>query len=760
MKKFFVLIAAFLIVAGQISANPVDVNTAKNLGVKYLTANVVSAKGITDVQHVYTLSSETGVPYLYVFNYENGFVVMSADDRAHPVLGYDEGCAFDENNIPDGLEYYLGHYGRQIQYAIDNDLVAEDAIAEQWELLREEGNVVKTRMDRAVNPLLTTTWDQGWPYNYYAPSCTSYYIGNHCYAGCVACAMSQVMKFWNWPETGVGSHTYSTSSYGGTLSADFGSTTYDWSIMPNQLGSSANAAAQAVALLMYHCGVSVDMNFTPNGSGANTGDVPDAVKQHFRYASCTVMRYRDLYTREAWEDMIIECLDRGIPTVYAGSGSDGGHAFNCDGYNNQRYFHFNWGWSGSYNTYFQIDALNTGNGSFNENQRVVVNMIPDYIYSAMVPAIETLEANVADDVTKTVTLSWTVPSVSATGSALTEVQKITIKRDGTVLNTYNNMTPGTTMTFEDTVDDYGAYQYTIVGANYGMDGEAFTQVVVFGPSCHWKLITQTSNFQGWNGGRLKIVGGNGTVIKEVALTTAAQTGEKIRLPEGSFEMQWDAPTEPVSALTITLKNSAGETAYTYTGSSSALPASLYQGNNDCPNCTPPTDFAGEFAYQGNAYGALLSWQCGYAPSKFKVYRSEDGDNYTEVASVNGGLSGYFDEVANGTYYYKVTAYSSACESNPAHTTEDVGYVVVMVNAVAENSINAKLYPNPTTGNLKIEAASIKTVSVFNLVGQKVYEDNINANECVINMKDYGMGVYMVKIQTESGVTTQKVSVIE
>ena len=397
MKKLLVIVAALVVFAGQMFAAPVDVNTAKELGAKFLKNNVVSAKDITDVEHVYTFSNDEGVAYLYVFNYDNGFVVMAADDRAYPVLGHGDEGAFDINNIPDGMLYFFGHYGRQIQYAIDNELVAEADVTEQWDLLRKEGVTMKTRGEKAVQPLLTTTWNQDWPYNYYAPACQSYWTNNHCYAGCVATAMSQVMKYWNWPETGVGEHSYSSSSYGGTLSANFGNTTYEWSIMPNSV-TSANAGGLAVALLMYHCGIAVDMDYAPDGSGAHTEDVADALITYFRYGACANMKSRDSYTRTKWEDMLIEQLDRGIPFVYAGSDSNGGHAFNCDGYNNQRRFHFNWGWSGSGNNYFQIDALNSGNGNFNSYQRAVFEIIPDYIYNAMVPEME-MTVEVEDAIT-------------------------------------------------------------------------------------------------------------------------------------------------------------------------------------------------------------------------------------------------------------------------------------------------------------------------------------------------------------------------
>ena len=758
MKKLLVIIAAIAFMAGQVFANPVDVNTAKNLGVKYLKNNVLSAKNIADAEHVYTLSSEDNTPYLYVFNHENGYVVVAADDRAYPILGYSDGEAFDVNNIPEGIRYFLGHYGRQIQYAIDNELVAEADVVEQWNLLEKEGVTMKTRMDRAVNPLLATVWDQGWPYNYYAPACQSYWTNNHCYAGCVATAMSQVMKFWNWPETGVGEHSYSSSSYGGTLSANFGNTTYDWSIMPNTV-SSANAGGLAVALLMYHCGIAVDMDYAPDGSGAHTEDVAPALIDYFRYGACANVKSRDSYTKTQWEDMLIAQLDRGIPFVYAGSDTDGGHAFNCDGYNDQRKFHFNWGWSGQYNnTYYAIDALNTGNGHFNSYQRAVFDIMPDYIYDAMVPAIETLTVSVDDAMTKTVNIAFVVPTTSESGATLTSIEKIYLKRNGETIQTYNNPQPGNTITYDDNVSTYGAYEYTLVGENGGFEGKSFSQVVIVGPNCTWKFVCQTTNFQGWNDGKLQAVGANGTVFKELTMTSSSPLSEKVQFPEGNFTLMWKAPATQVSSITITLKDSAGQTAFTVTGSSTQLNSTLYTGNNDCPNCTAPTNFAGGYE---SGTGVVLTWNCDYSPSKFKIYRSENGEDYTEVGEADGSANQYVQVVGGGTYYYKVTAYSSACESTPAVTSNNADFVVVTAPlAVAENNVNARIYPNPTTGNIRIEASDLNNVAVYNLVGQKVYEENINGDECVINMKDFGSGIYMVKIQTVNGSTTQKVSVIE
>jgi hypothetical protein len=760
MKKFLLLVSAVIMFAGQMFANPVDVNTAKTLGAKYLKNNVLSAKNIADVEHVYTLNSDNGTPYLYVFNHEKGYVVVAADDRAYPILGYGEGAAFDVNNIPDGLRYFLGHYGRQIQYAIDNELVAEQDVVEQWELLRKEGIIMKTRMENVVTPLLATTWNQDWPYNYYAPACQSYWTNNHCYAGCVATAMSQVMKYWNWPETGVGEHSYSTSTYGGTLSANFGETTYNWSIMPNSLGSSATTAAQAVALLMYHCGIAVDMDYDPSGSGAHTEDIPGAVVDYFRYGAGTYVDARDYYTKTAWEDKLIALLDRGIPMVYAGADTDGGHAFNCDGYNAQRYFNFNWGWSGSYNNYYQIDALNTGNGHFNSSQRAVFDMVPDYIYEAMVPAIETMEVAVVDAITKTAIISFTVPAVSESGAALTSIAKIEIKRNGTVIKTYNNPQPGEQITYEDTVSDYGSYEYTIVGENDNIKGKSYSQTVMFGPNCTWKVTCQTTNFQGWNNGMLQFCGSNGTVFHEVTMTNSSPFSEKFQIPEGTFTIKWVAPTSTVSSLTITLKNSANQQTYNFSGASTQLSGTIYTGNNDCEGCTAPTAFAGQYAYEEGLDGTLLTWNCSYTPSNFKVYRSEDGVEYEEIAKIDGSLNEYFDGVnVVGNYYYQVTAYSSTCESTPAITADDTDFVIVEVLDVPENSIDARIYPNPANDNLMIHAEGITEVVVMNSLGQIVYRFSGSTEALDIDTTSLEAGIYMVNVKTVKGMTTDRIVIM-
>lgn len=227
-------------------------------------------------------------------------------------------------------------------------------------------------------PLMTTKWNQSPYYNALCPA--------NSVTGCVATAMAQIMKYWNYPAKGTGFHSYNHPTYG-TLSANFGGTTYQWSSMPNTV----NSANNAVATLMYHCGVSVNMDYSPQSSGAYViQDSPTpqacseyALKTYFGYRSTLQGVQRNNYNQTQWINLLKIELNAGRPVLYAGFGSGGGHAFVCDGYDNNNFFHFNWGWGGSSDGYFQTSALNPGSlgtgggsGGFNSDQQVVIGIQP------------------------------------------------------------------------------------------------------------------------------------------------------------------------------------------------------------------------------------------------------------------------------------------------------------------------------------------------------------------------------------------------
>ena len=322
---------------------------------------------------VYTGAAIDGTDCYYVFSLQpTGFVIVAADERAEPILGYSYDNPFMVEGMPDNVRGWLDHYGKQIKEAVDNDIQPSTQITEKWTLLRA-GHAIPTRSITAVSPLLQTTWDQNQYYNLKCPSDLNG-PGGHVYAGCVATAMAQIIRYWQWPNSGFNSHSYTHSNYG-TLSVDFGSVTHNYNNMPNSLSSSSTSTQKnAVATLIYHCGVAVDMDYAADGSAAYTYTVPNALYNYFAYAENGTYVYKPDYSDTEWSNMIKQELNNSRPVFYAGSGS-GGHAFVCDGYDNNGNFHFNWGWSGSYNSgYYALDALTPGNHNYSEGQEAIIGI--------------------------------------------------------------------------------------------------------------------------------------------------------------------------------------------------------------------------------------------------------------------------------------------------------------------------------------------------------------------------------------------------
>ena len=262
MKKYLMSLLALVLGIGMVQAHPVDVSQAKYVGQQFVQANFQQSRQMDDLTLVYTGTSNRGEACFYVFNVGNGgFVMVSADDFYRPIIGYSEERSFDAENINPELGYMLNELiaGRTGRLAGK----ATPTVAAEWQSVMNSGKLISRNGGREKFYLVQTKWDQGNPYNYYCPQSAGGPNGR-CYAGCVATAMSQVMKYWNHPLKGNGSHTYNSGGPGYPsfpgLSANFGATNYDWENMPLQLNaSSPQVQIEAVATLMYHCGVSVNI---------------------------------------------------------------------------------------------------------------------------------------------------------------------------------------------------------------------------------------------------------------------------------------------------------------------------------------------------------------------------------------------------------------------------------------------------------------------------------------------------------------------
>lgn len=400
MKRTLLLTAALFAFAASLNATAVDQDAARRVATHfwntYRPTELKSAGNVIEV-------SFPELSHLHIFSIDGtGFVIVSGDDRVTPVLGYSFHNLFPAELNPE-VGYWLDGYEQQLAYVAKSDLVATEKVANQWKSLLSEEGVPDTPIDLTDIPaLLSTEWDQGDPYNRYCPFDST--RNNRTVVGCVATAMAQIMKYWDYPSFGEGSHSYvhrywldETSL--GTISADFGSTTYLWQYMPNTLLSfSPEHQRKAVGILSFHCGVAVDMMYgtsAQGGSGAYSSCndwisqcATNAFWQYFKYDTTLFYAERDDHSDSSWTALIDTQLAQRHPIYYDGSDhSGGGHAFVLDGSDLEGRYHFNWGWSGYGNGFYTIDNLAPGSGgagsnsthSYNEGQGAIFGIKPAFV---------------------------------------------------------------------------------------------------------------------------------------------------------------------------------------------------------------------------------------------------------------------------------------------------------------------------------------------------------------------------------------------
>lgn len=421
MKKHLLVLLSLLLAVMTVQAERISQEDAALVANNFMNAASASGakKSVKPMKLLKAASATQNQYYVYENANGEGWVMVAADDAVAPILAYSKTGQFRTDNMPDNVRNWLGKYDKFIQKVSEDGVVASKETQTQWNKLRKglpddpAGTII-------IGPLVKAQWDQDEPYNNLCPGTGTFGSGSSkSVTGCVATAMAQVMYYWKWPVQGNGSHEYqpldpntgNTSSRYGKQSANFGATTYDWTNMKDKHTTKDTQAQQnAVATLMFHCGVSVEMqygNYDDGGSAAGTGnfgfdDVKDmpcaqnALHTFFRYKKDGLVSYmRDGYTESGyqyykkwsdtdWTAMIKGELDKKQPIMYGGAGDEGGHSFICDGYDSKNYFHFNWGWSGSNDGWYLLSNLVPGSGgagggdySFSEDQDVIIGIVPD-----------------------------------------------------------------------------------------------------------------------------------------------------------------------------------------------------------------------------------------------------------------------------------------------------------------------------------------------------------------------------------------------
>lgn len=372
MKRTFIL-TAILAMSVAAMARPVGVERARQLVETHFFAPAVCV-------------SPTDWPELYVFAPAEGkgFVIVSADDCTRPVFGYSYTSSFSADNMPPHVAEWIDGYRREVDDLQKAGTVASPAVQALWQQPKSGGFP-------SVGPLMTTQWNQSPYYNAECPwSATD---SAHAVTGCVATATAQIMKYWNHPDKGHGQHGYDCPGFGWQqVSYD---TLYQWDNMPDALGWWCTPGEiHAVAQLMYHVGVAVNMGYGVHSSGAYTtaygsNNLPSserALRETFRYSPLITAVWKQGYSDYSWDSLMRHEIVHGRPILYSGSDNSGGHAFVLDGCDSLGMFHVNWGWGGWCDGYYTLDSLaptpgGTGGNStytFNLNNAALIGIQPSY----------------------------------------------------------------------------------------------------------------------------------------------------------------------------------------------------------------------------------------------------------------------------------------------------------------------------------------------------------------------------------------------
>ncbi len=757
-------------------ANPIDKKTALTAATNYFSTQLgkssvnltlayecVSQKHNTDAD-----KQAEKLIYYYVFNSDNGFIIISGDDAVYPVLGYSTEGQFNADNQPTNFKKWLENYKMQISYVIVNDIKATNEIANEWENIKNNKKFNKN--SKSVNPLLTTTWNQN-PYENEMCPADPAGPGGHAVTGCPATAMAQIMKYWNYPTTGTGFHSYNHETYG-NLSANFGSTTYDWASMPNHLSSSNSA----VALLMYHCGVAVEMQYGPTSSSSYVIMHPEApyedeqtceyaYQTYFGYDASTIQGLlRQEHSDTEWKQLLKNELDAGRPIQYAGFG-EGGHTFVCDGYDNNDYFHMNWGWGGQLDNYFLLDALNPGSGgtgsgagTYNERQQAVIGIQPP---SGNV----TYNLELYDNLTAT-------PNPIGYGQGFTVHTDITNAGTNTFNGDYGAAIFDTDFNFVDFVEvktDYSlesGYHYTngidftTTGMLSALPGTYYISIFYRPTDGNWKIMNGGSYV---NSVQLDVQNYNDIAIySDIVVSTGDITQNQ------SFDVNVDivnwGSTDFSGSYAINLYNlsdgSYVETVATKTGMT--LPAGSHYTNGLTFSST------GISADPGTYLLAVLHQEDGQS---WELTGSQTYTNPIKVIAKVAPLQpdNYEDNNSEAEAYVLPVSFSgdnatvSTTGSNN-HIGEDLDYYEIELETGYNYTINARVHDSYNSGNGQSYTNDVAWSYLYNSEWSDVYDDVMpsvftinNGGTLIFNVSPYfigSTGTYLLDISISRTVNTR------
>lgn len=363
----------------RLLAKEINVNTARNVAMNlYAERSGQGSKPVTITKIIEEKENGLTTFYILVFD-KKGFAIISAEDAVRPILGYSFESGYNENDHSPAFEYFImKRLKKQIYAVIQAKQTPEPKTVVEWAKYSAQPENFKTDGIKSSFPLLRTLWDQDSLYNAMCPADPDGPDG-HAYVGCVATAMAQVLNYWQHPWHGTGSHSYTPESHPeyGSQFADFGAAVYNFDNMPDTVTTYSDDLAE----LMYHCAVSVDMNFGPNGSGASgwgNNDISYALETWFYFNDAANDLNRSSYAGSLWTDLLNAELDLNRPIIYGANDNDfdAGHSWVLDAYTSGDMYHCNWGWSGSDNGWYLMDNFEVNGYVFDDYQTACVHIYP------------------------------------------------------------------------------------------------------------------------------------------------------------------------------------------------------------------------------------------------------------------------------------------------------------------------------------------------------------------------------------------------
>jgi len=379
-NKLTIFTVLLLLCCNTVFSDPINKKTALIVANNWMKGKINNSKHLKNNVEIKEITYKEQIVY-YIINYGNnsGFVIISGDDSTKPILAYSDKNNFNITNKNNTSNKWLNNYKKfVVQESKNSKSKKTKQFTAEWKWLKNNSAQKKTI---AIMPLMDDIrYSQGAGWNRDCPLDAEGPDGR-ALVGCVATAMGQIMKYWEFPQSGVGSKTYQHSKYG-SLSANYQNTIYNWDEMSKDTPDGENAK------LLNHCGIAVNMNYGPKSSGAYTTNVVTAFKNFFKYDTSANMIYKYYYSEDEWNTILKNELTASRPVLYRGRSSinnkPAGHLFAIDGFETTMqgdYFHINWGWAGNSNGYFYLTEMITHGGDYNwiEDNAAIINLKPKNI---------------------------------------------------------------------------------------------------------------------------------------------------------------------------------------------------------------------------------------------------------------------------------------------------------------------------------------------------------------------------------------------